>query len=269
MFKESPVDEAHVYAFKVSGKLTDTDYQELIPRVEEILQQETPISLLIKLEDFEGWEAKAAWDDFKFGVKHQQDFARIAVVGENTKEHWMTMIGNAFVDTEVRYFDGNQSQQALQWLGQVTNRIERDSYVGYRHIMLATDFSEHSERALQRAQELALVSNANLSLLHVVDDLMMPGEFYDLATDIELEKTLLEVAHKRMDELVSSVNTANLKSEVITGNPGHAITLYAHEHDVDLIIIGSHGRRGIERLLGSSVNAVLHNASCDVLTVRL
>jgi len=269
MFKETPVDETHVYAFKVSGKLTDADYQELIPRVEEILQQETPISLLITLENFEGWEAKAAWDDFKFGVKHQQDFARIAVLGENTMEHWITMIGNAFVDTEVRYFDESQSQQALQWLGQVTNRIERDSYTGYRHIMLATDFSEHSERALQRAQELALVSKANLSLLHVVDDLMMPGEFYDLATDIELEKTLLEVAHQRMDELVSSVNTANLKAEVITGNPGRAITHYAHEHDVDLIVIGSHGRRGIERLLGSSVNSVLHNASCDVLTVRL
>ncbi len=269
MFKEIPVDEGHVYAFKVSGKLTDADYQAFIPRVEEILQQETPISLLITLEDFEGWEAKAAWDDFKFGVKHQQDFARIAVLGENAMEHWMTMIGNAFVDTEVRYFDESQSQQALQWLGQVTNRIERDSYAGYRHILLATDFSEHSDRALYRAQELALVSTATLTLLHVVDDLMMPGEFYDLAVDIELEKTLLEVAHKRMDELVASVNISELKAEVITGNPGHAITHYAHEHDVDLIIIGSHGRRGIERLLGSSVNAVLHNASCDVLTVRL
>ena len=269
MFKETPVNEAHVYAFKVSGKLTDADYQELIPRIEEILKQETPISLLITLENFEGWEAKAAWDDFKFGVKHQQDFARIAVLGENAMEHWMTMIGNAFVDTEVRYFDDSQSQQAMQWLGQVTNRIERDDYTGYRHILLATDFSEHSERALQRTQELARVSNANLSLLHVVDDLMMPGEFYDLAVDIELEKTLLEVAHQRMDELVASVNVSDLKAEVITGNPGHAITHFAHEHDVDLIVIGSHGRRGIERLLGSSVNSVLHNASCDVLTVRL
>ncbi len=269
MFKETPVNEAHVYAFKVSGKLTDADYQEFIPRIEEILQQQTPISLLITLENFEGWEAKAAWDDLKFGIKHQQDFARIAVLGENAMEHWITILGKAFVDTEVRYFDASQSQQALQWLGQVTNRIERDSYAGYRHILLATDFSEHSERALQRAQELALVSNARLSLLHVVDDLMMPGEFYDLAGDIELEKTLLEVAHQRMDELVATVNTGNLKAEVITGNPGHAITHYAHEHDVDLIVIGSHGRRGIERLLGSSVNSVLHNASCDVLTVRL
>ena len=269
MFKETPVNEAHVYAFNVSGKLTDADYQELIRRIEEILKQEIPISLLIKLEDFEGWEVKAAWDDLKFSIKHQQDFARIAVLGENSMEHWMTMIGNAFVDTEVRYFDESQSQQALQWLGQVTNRIERDSYAGYRHILLATDFSEHSERALQRVQELALVSNANLSLLHVVDDMMMPGEFYDLAVDIELEKTLLEVAHQRMDELVATVNIANLKAEVITGNPGRAITHYAHEHDVDLIVIGSHGRRGIERLLGSSVNSVLHNASCDVLTVRL
>ncbi len=269
MFKEIPVNEAHVYAFKVSGKLTDVDYQELILRIEEILKQETPISLLITLEDFEGWEAKAAWDDLKFSIKHQQDFARIAVLGENAMEQWMTMIGNAFVDTEVRYFDESQSQQALQWLGQVTNRIERDSYAGYRHILLATDFSEHSERALQRTQELALVSNANLTLLHVVDDMMMPGEFYDLAVDIELEKTLLEVAHKRMDELVASVNISGLKAEVITGNPGHAITHYAHENDVDLIVIGSHGRRGIERLLGSSVNSVLHNASCDVLTVRL
>ncbi|MEN8214340.1 MAG: universal stress protein [Pseudomonadota bacterium] len=269
MYEEIPVDSAHVYAFTASGKLTDADYQAFVPRIEEILQQESPISLLIKLEDFEGWEARAAWDDLKFGIKHQQEFARIAIVGEKTRDHWMTMIGNVFVDTQVRYFDHGQSQQALQWLQQVTNQIERDLYAGYRHIMLATDFSEHSERALRRARELAEVSDARLTLLHVVDDLMMPGEFYDLAVDIELEKTLLEVAHQRMDELTATIESGKLNAEVITGNPGHAITHYAREHDVDLIVIGSHGRRGIERLLGSSVNAVLHNAHCDVLTVRL
>jgi universal stress protein A len=269
MFKEIPVNGEHIYAFKASGKLSDADYQEFMPRIEEILAQESPISLLIKLEDFAGWEARAAWDDFKFGIKHQHDFARIAILGESAVEQWMTLLGKAFVDTEVRYFDASASQQALEWLAQVTNRIERDSYSGYRHILLATDFSEHSQRALRRARELA-AGGARLTLLHVVDDLMMPGEFYDLAGDIELEKTLLEVAHQRMEALLQSLGGAQqVAAEVITGNPGPAITLYAHEHDVDLIVLGSHGRRGLERLLGSSVNSVLHNASCDVLTVRL
>lgn len=270
MFKEIPVNRPHIYAFKASGKLSDADYRDFTPRIEEILAQESPISLLIKLEDFAGWEARAAWDDFKFGREHQHDFARIAILGESAAEQWMTLVGKAFVDTEVRYFDAGQSQQALEWLAQVTNRIERDSYSGYRHILLATDFSEHSERALQRARELAAAGGAALTLLHVVDDLMMPGEFYDLAGDIELEKTLMEVAHQRMEALVEGLGgEEGVSAEVITGNPGPAIVLYAHEHDVDLIVLGSHGRRGLERLLGSSVNAVLHNASCDVLTVRL
>ena len=53
------------------------------------------------------------------------------------------------------------------------------------------------------------------------------------------------------------------------GTPGHDIVRVADENNVDLIIVGSHGRHGFKRLLGSTANAVLHHAHCDVLAVRL
>lgn len=269
MFTEIPVNASHLYAFTASGKLTEADYQKFLPRLEEILDKQKPVSLLIRLEDFTGWEAKAAWEDMKFGMQHQGDFERIAIVGEGTLERWMTAIGKAFVDAELQYFDSKQLQDAWEWLLQSTNRAERDEYAGYRNILVPVDFSAHTERVVRRALEAAGKRHANVTLLHVVDDILMPGEFYDIALDLELEKKQHEVAHSRMEKLQESFDYDRLATEVLSGNPGATIINYADEHDIDLVVIGSHGRRGIERLLGSVVNRVMQHAISDILMVRL
>ena len=206
MINEIPVSASHLYAFTASGKLSDADYRKFLPRLEEILDREKPVSLLIRLEDFKGWEARAAWDDLKFGMEHQQDFERIAIVGETALERWMTAIGAAFVDAELKYFNQKQQQEAWEWLMQGRNRVERDEYAGYRNILVPVDFSAHTDRIARRAMEMAQQSDAQLTLLHVVDDILMPGEFYDIAVDLELEKKQHEVAHSRMDKLRASID---------------------------------------------------------------
>ena len=78
-----------VVGFKLCGKLHDEDYKQFVPKMETILTAEGKVRLFIQLEDFHGWDLHAAWDDFKFSLKHYSDFERIAMVGDRKWEKWM------------------------------------------------------------------------------------------------------------------------------------------------------------------------------------
>ena len=74
---------------KLSGKLHDEDYRQFVPMIESILTAEGKVRLFVQFEEFQGWDMHAAWDDFKFGLKHYSDFERIAMVGDrNGKSGW-------------------------------------------------------------------------------------------------------------------------------------------------------------------------------------
>ncbi len=75
MFEILPVnDDKDILAFKATGKLTDADYKQFLPVLEEMIRNNGRISLYIEMQAFEGWEAKAAWDDLRFGLQHDDDF---------------------------------------------------------------------------------------------------------------------------------------------------------------------------------------------------
>jgi hypothetical protein len=68
------------------------------------------------VHEFHGWEPQAAWEDFRFDIKHQKGVERIAMVGEKKWQHWMTKITSWFVHADVRYFDASQEDQAERWV---------------------------------------------------------------------------------------------------------------------------------------------------------
>ena len=72
--------------------------------------------MLFIMRDFHGWEPGAAWDDFHFGLKHDQQVERIAMVGEKKWQEWMTKIASRLVQTEVRYFDLADEEKAEKWV---------------------------------------------------------------------------------------------------------------------------------------------------------
>jgi len=78
-------------------------------------------------------------------------------------------------------------------------------------------------------------------------------------------------ARKTLSEFAVRIGATDAEQVVISSsrNPGHGILRFAREQDIDLIVVGSHGRHGIDVLLGSTANAVLHRAHCDVLAVRV
>jgi len=113
-----PESKSSALALKATGKLTDADYKEvLIPKMEEIIKQTGKAKVLLYLpKDFTGWEAHAAWDDARFGLRHRNDFEKLAVVGGAKWVEWATKIASHFMKGEVKTFPEEQLHQALDWV---------------------------------------------------------------------------------------------------------------------------------------------------------
>jgi universal stress protein A len=286
MFQTIPVREDNIFAFKAMGKLTDADYQYFLPELTSLIDNYGPISLFIELEDFHGWEAKAAWDDFKFGKDHDKDFIKIAIVGENRWQKWMSIIGNAFgsafFETKVRTFLREDFQDAWDWLREGEEDkteskqnavIEQLQIKPYQNIVVAVDFSPHTDLVLARAVELAQYYNANLSLIHTIEHFTQMHSEYDLVMsaydDGEMDQALFDNSVSRLNEVADNLNYSNIQKEVLWGSPKSTLLSYAAAQNVDLIMTGSHGRHGFARLLGSTAHGLVHNAKCDVIVVKL
>lgn len=274
MIKEIPINESHIYAFEVTGKLVAEDYVILNSRIERLLKKESPISLLVKVEHFEGWSFKAMWEDLNIGLKYDEDFLRIAFVGSRFLDKVLTEIGDMLMATEIEYFE-NESD-AINWLGEVRNIAERNDYIGYRHVLVASDFSKYSDVAITKAIELATPFNAKLTLFHAAE--ILTSDMYptigELAVPVivdnpEYEKKHLKRVESQLREQLKKLDYLEglIELKVISGHPVDSIIEFSRNNNVDLIVMGSHGRRGLARLVGSSANGVINHAPCDVLTV--
>lgn len=140
----------------------------------------------------------------------------------------------------------------------------------YKKIMVCLDYTNEARQVAERAQELAGIYDAELCLIHVVEPLMVDAG-YDIFMDISpnLEDTRKEAARASMEKLQKDLGLVDVEVLVEEGPVKSEILRVAKENDIDLVVIGSHGRHGIGLLLGSTANAVLHGAPCDVLSVRV
>ena len=139
----------------------------------------------------------------------------------------------------------------------------------FERILVPTDFSETAGRALEYGRDLAKVFGAALHVLNVIPDPMTQpwaGEASGIVIP-DLLKTWQAEAERRLSELKPAEVPAERATRV-----GHAfveIVRYAKEHDIDLIVMGTHGRGAVAHmLLGSVAEKVVRKAPCPVLTVR-
>jgi universal stress protein A len=141
----------------------------------------------------------------------------------------------------------------------------------YKHILLAVDFYDDCSIVKQRAKELALKYQAKLSIIHVVDNLPLAdtGSGVEIPFTIDFTTELMANAKKQLARLGEELAIKEDQQWLEMGSPKTEIIRVAKENEVDLIIVGSHGRHGWTLLLGSTANGVLHHATCDVLAVRL
>ena len=146
--------------------------------------------------------------------------------------------------------------------------------IALKNVLVATDFSEPAGAALRYGIELARRFEASLHVLHVVDDLAAhrsttPVWIKDIgALQTELEAT----AHASLSALIPEPDRTALRAQLhvtVSPTPGPAILSYARDAAADLIIVGTHGRHGLERLVfGSVAQYVARLAGCPVLMVR-
>ena len=149
----------------------------------------------------------------------------------------------------------------------------RNTMKPFTKILTAVDFSENSECAFYYALTLARQFNAELTIMHVINEPVDLRGFYVPHISFEqLEKEIEESAVKMMEEFCSSKmgTYTDYKTSIVTGIPADEITSAAGKIGASLIVLGTHGRTGLDRILfGSTAERVVRSADCPVLTVRL
>jgi nucleotide-binding universal stress UspA family protein len=142
-----------------------------------------------------------------------------------------------------------------------------------KKILYPTDFSDSSLEALRYAVSFARDFRAKLVLMHVVNEqIFSEGLNLPRVTAPEaLEQELSAEAERRLKALIPADERAGLDREtvILRGLPFLEIVRYAKDNDIDLIVIGTHGRSGLEHVIfGSTAERVVRKAPCPVLTVQ-
>jgi len=155
----------------------------------------------------------------------------------------------------------------------VTGATTEVAMITLENILVATDFSEPSDAAVTYGRELATRFGATLHVLHAAENILgrFGAETYS-ATVPELQERLETDARRRLGELlIDSDNSgpSTIPVHVTASSPALAIVDYAKQKNIDLIVVGTHGRGGLAHLvLGSVAERVVRLAPCPVLTVR-
>jgi universal stress protein A len=145
--------------------------------------------------------------------------------------------------------------------------------MGYHHILAAIDLTEEARDVLARARALADEHQARLSVCTVVKPLTHVYGGLDMMAytqaSVNFEEEAVKQSRAQIEAEAARVGVGADDVHVTLGGPASQIVATAEALGADLIVIGSHGKHGLGLLLGSTANAVLHHATCDVLTIRI
>ena len=142
----------------------------------------------------------------------------------------------------------------------------------YKRLLVPVDFSPVSLEALASARELARTTGASLHLFHSVDDVAWRYVGYPLDALAQVQTAVTDSANEQLRELAIQEQREGLAVEstlVVSTRPASAIVAFAREHAIDLIVMGTHGRGAMLRMmLGSVAEHVVRTAPCPVMVVR-
>lgn len=143
----------------------------------------------------------------------------------------------------------------------------------YKKILVAVDTTNEAEDVIKAAREIADEKNSAISIITVIRP--MTDFYVNLYSTLEdsagigIDSQAVERVTAWLSGLVKRYDIDESAVTVIIGTPAVEIRRLAEELDVELIVIGTHGRHGLGLMLGSTANAVLHGAPCDVLAIKV
>ena len=175
---------------KIVGRLTHDDYDVITPLLENALRgiEHPNISLLIDATEFEGWSLQAVWDDLKLGLKHNNDFEKIALVGNKSWQEYGVKISNWFSVGSMEYFEN--VDDALAWLSE-EKRIDTQ-YVNSKD--MTSKEVKSREKAI--ANQLELLFKANMK----ITDWDVPE-----ANDQKAAEMIVEILQNKLDDIKQDV----------------------------------------------------------------
>lgn len=142
-----------------------------------------------------------------------------------------------------------------------------------KKILFATDFSEGSSHALPYAVDMAKHYEAKLYFIHVIYDVAKTTGWY--VPHVSIDEIYKDIEKRAQVELEKSFveemrGFKDIEYFVLRGTPHEELTKFAEDKKIDLIVLGTHGRKGIDRIIfGSTAEQVVRNALCPVLSVRI
>jgi universal stress protein A len=151
--------------------------------------------------------------------------------------------------------------------------MPEDQMSGYGKIIVAVDLSNESAFVIRRAMDVA-ADSTEVHLLYVQEPMdsvymgVVPYGPVFVGMD-EVEENLRDELKQKLDAMGEEFGIAEDCRHFLNGTPAREIHRLAKENDMDLIVLGTHGQKGVQLLLGATANSVLHGASCDVLAVRI
>jgi len=138
----------------------------------------------------------------------------------------------------------------------------------YDHILVPTDGSDASQTVIEHAAELAQVHDATLHGLFVINT----ASIADIPMDSGWEgvnQALKTEGERALSAVEDAAGDVPLETEMVDGSPAKEIVRYAADNDIDVVVMGTHGRSGVDRLLlGSVAERVVRSSSVPVLTIR-
>ncbi|MEE4175435.1 MAG: universal stress protein [Xanthomonadales bacterium] len=143
----------------------------------------------------------------------------------------------------------------------------------YQNILVAVDLSEESGAIIERARALA-DSSSTVHLVYVQEPMeavymgVVPYGPVFVGMD-QVEDRLQAELKGKLESWAEQAGIDTANTHFLSGSPAREIHRFAEEQGVDLIVLGTHGQKGVQLLLGSTANSVLHGAGCDVLAVRM
>ncbi|HMB94382.1 MAG TPA: universal stress protein [Rhodothermales bacterium] len=138
-----------------------------------------------------------------------------------------------------------------------------------RTILVPIDLSEHSRAALRYARDLAASYEAHLEVVHVIEEEVMPVVYGLDAVAPPTEQVHRQAAEALHNLIAEEVGAEQVATTITVGHPAAEVLAYAKAHEVDLIVIATHGRTGLKHfLMGSVAEKVVRMAPCPVFTVK-
>jgi universal stress protein A len=139
----------------------------------------------------------------------------------------------------------------------------------YKKILLVVDLSDDSQIIGERAKAIAAGTQAEITLLHVVEYVPVEPMGEALLPTVQIESELVGRARTKLSELGRQLSLAQSRQLVESGSIKAEIIRAAQKLSSDLIVLGSRERHGLAILLNFTEDTILHAAPCDVLAVRL